>query len=161
MPAVAGVAVQRLAELRRSRRHERWLRGRGAVEHGAGHYPVIVVVHVAWLAATLVEGRRATRPRPFPLAVFAGGQLLRWWAIRSLGRQWTTRVLVDPTAPPVTTGPYRFLDHPNYVAVALEIASLPLAFGARRSAIGASVANAAVLRHRIAVETAARRQLRP
>jgi methyltransferase len=150
------MAAQRLLELRHARRNERALRDRGAVEAGADHYPLIVALHVTWLAATLWEGRRATALRWRPLLVLGAAQALRYWAIRSLGAQWTTRVLVDPTAAPVTSGPYRYVDHPNYVAVAAEIASFPLVFGARRTALAASIANAAVLRHRIAVEEAAR-----
>jgi methyltransferase len=153
---VAAMATQRLLELRHARHNERALRARGAVEAGAGHYPLIVALHVAWLASTLVEARGATRLRRPPLVVLVAAQALRYWAIRSLGPQWTTRVLVDPAAPPVTDGPYRWLDHPNYVAVAAEIASFPLVFGAWRTAVGFSVADAAVLRLRIGVEEEAR-----
>ncbi|MGH9272049.1 MAG: isoprenylcysteine carboxyl methyltransferase family protein [Ilumatobacteraceae bacterium] len=158
---VAAMATQRLAELRLAKRNEAALRTRGAVEAGARHYPVIVAMHTAWLASTLLEGRRATRLRWPPMVVLGAAQALRYWAIRSLGRQWTTRVLVDPSASPVTTGPYRYLDHPNYVAVAAEIASFPLVFGAWRTAAGFTAANAVVLRHRIAVESAARRARPP
>lgn len=156
---VAALSAQRLLELRVAHRHDAALRARGAIEAGAGHYPVIVGLHAAWLASTLVEGRRATHFRPLPLALLATAQAGRRWAIRSLGLQWTTRVLVDPSAAPVRTGPYRYFAHPNYLAVAAEIAAAPLAVGAPRTALWASLANAVVLRHRIRTETALRRQL--
>ena len=154
---VAAMAAQRLLELRHARRNEDALRAGGAVEFGAGHYPVIVAMHTAWLASTLWEGRRARRVRPVPLVALVAAQGLRYWAIRSLGAQWTTRVLVDPTATPVDRGPYRYLRHPNYVAVAAEIAAFPMVVGAWRTATGFSLANAIVLRHRIGVEDEARR----
>lgn len=158
---VAVMATQRMAELRLAKRNEAALRARGAVEAGARHYPVIVAMHTAWLASTLLEGRRATRLRWPPLVVLVAAQALRYSAIRSLGLQWTTRVLVDPSAAPVTTGPYRYFDHPNYVAVAAEIVSFPMVFGAWRTASVFSAANAVVLRQRIEVESAARRELAP
>ena len=153
---VAAMTVQRLAELAHARRNEAALRQRGAVEVGARHYPVIVAVHVAWLAATLVEGRSARHLARSPLVALGAAQALRYWAIASLGPQWTTRILVDPSAPPVRTGPYRFVAHPNYVAVAMEIAAFPLVFGAARSAIVFSALDAAVLRTRIRAEQRAR-----
>jgi methyltransferase len=156
---VAAMSLQRLAELAHARRNEAGLRERGAVEVGAAHDPVIVAVHVAWLAATLVEGRNARRLARGPLVALGVAQALRYWAITSLGPQWTTRILVDPSAPPVRTGPYRFVPHPNYLAVATEIAAFPLVFGAVRSAVAFSVLDAAVLRTRIRVEQHARRDV--
>lgn len=155
---VGAMATQRMAELVHARRNESAARARGAVEYGAGHYPLIVALHSAWLAATLIEGRRSRRLRWAPLATLTAAQLLRYWAISSLGRQWTTRILVDPTSTPVTSGPYRFSAHPNYVAVVMEIAAFPLVFEARRTAIVFTVGNAVLLRHRIHVEDAARAQ---
>ncbi len=153
---VAAVAVQRVGELVWSRRNERRLRERGAVEYGASHYPAMVALHAAWLAGIVVETRRpATVPTPLrvlALGAFVAAQPLRYWAIASLGDRWSTRVLVPPGEPPVTSGPYRLLDHPNYVAVVVELAALPLALGAWRTAAAATVANAAVLRSRITVE---------
>jgi methyltransferase len=161
--AVAALAVQRLVELRRSARNERGLRALGAVEHGAKHYPVMVALHVGWLAATWFEARRhpvavGRSGRGTALAAFAAAQGLRWWAIRTLGDRWTTRVLAVPDTELVRGGPYRVVDHPNYVAVAAEIASFPSALGARRSAAAFSVANAILLAHRIRVENAALRK---
>lgn len=156
---VSVMAVQRLAELVHARRNEAAARARGAVEVGAAHYPMIVGMHTAWLAAVVLEGRRSTQIRLVPVAVLAAAQALRYWAIRSLGPQWTTRVIIDPTARPVTGGPYRFLAHPNYVAVAVEIAAFPLVYGARRTAVTFSIVDALVLRHRVRIEDHARAAL--
>ncbi|MGB3736529.1 MAG: isoprenylcysteine carboxylmethyltransferase family protein [Ilumatobacter sp.] len=163
---VAGVALQRLGELAWSKRNERRLRSRGAIEYGQSHYPAMVALHVGWLASTLLEARRSDRPRrrsggaPTPvrvvaLVVFVMAQPLRYWAITSLGDRWSTRVLIPPDEGAVTTGPYRWLDHPNYVAVVAEIAAAPLMLGAWRTATWATVANADVLRRRLRVERSA------
>jgi methyltransferase len=153
---VALIAVQRLLELRLSRGHELALRAEGAYERGAGHYPLIVVLHVAWLLATLVEGwlRGAELSPLWPLwaVLFLGGQALRYWAILSLGERWTTRVIVLPGAPLVGSGPYKFLPHPNYLAVVLEILAAPLVFGAWITAGIFTLLNAGVLLVRIRAE---------
>ncbi len=153
---VVGVALQRLGELAWSRRNERRLRERGAVEYGQSHYPAMVALHVGWLASTLIEARRPsvvpTPVRIVALGAFVAAQPLRYWAIASLGDRWSTRVLVPPDEPPLATGPYRSLDHPNYVAVVAELAAAPLMLGAWRTALWATIANAAVLRTRLRVE---------
>lgn len=149
------VAAQRLAELRVAARNTRRLRARGAVEHGRGHYPLFVVLHTAWLSALLLAVPADRWPDPTLLAVFALLQAARVWIILSLEGRWTTRVLVLPGVPPVERGPYRWLRHPNYVVVAAEIAVLPLAFGAWRTALLFSLLNALLLRHRVRVEDAA------
>ena len=150
------LAVQRLGELAWSKRNEQRLRERGAVEYGQSHYPAMVALHVGWLASTLVEARRPSavppRVRALALGAFVVAQPLRYWAIASLGDRWSTRVLVPPGEAPVTTGPYRYLDHPNYVAVIVELAAIPLALGAWRTAAWATIANAEVLRRRLGVE---------
>ncbi len=149
------VVVQRLGELACARRNERQLLAEGGVEHGAGHYPLIVGLHVAWLASLLLQVPPETPVRwPYLMAflVVQGG---RAWVMASLGRRWTTRVIVVPGRPPVRSGPYRFLKHPNYLVVAAEIALLPLAFGAWRIAVVYSALNAALLMHRIRVENRA------
>ena len=157
------VAVQRLLELRLSRRHERSLRARGAVERGRGHYPWMVGVHVLWLISTLVEGllRGPSIPSwwPVPLALFLLAQLLRYWVILSLGEYWSTRVLVVPGTTLVRRGPYRYLRHPNYVVVAVEIATFPLIFGAWVTALIFSILNAALLFVRIRTENRALAEL--
>ena len=153
---VAGLAAQRVGELVWSKRNERRLVERGAVEYGRSHYPAMVALHVGWLASTLVEARRPSRVpvpvRTVALGAFVAVQPLRYWAIASLGDRWSTRVFVPPGEAPIAAGPYRYLSHPNYVAVVVEIAALPLALGAWRTAAWATVANAAVLRARISVE---------
>jgi methyltransferase len=163
---VAGVvlvAVQRLLELALSRRNERRLLARGAVERGSGHYPVMVAVHTLWLASTLVEGlvRGPEIPAwwPVPLAAFLLVQPLRYWAILSLEENWNTRVLVVPGGKLVRSGPYRYFPHPNYVVVAVEILTFPLIFGAWITAIVFSLLNAALLYVRIKTENRALREL--
>jgi methyltransferase len=149
------VTVQRLAELAYSRRNERRLKAEGGVEHGAGHYPVIAGLHLAWLISMLLEVP-ADAPVRWPfLIAFLALQGLRAWVMTSLGRHWTTRVIVVPGRPLVRVGPYRYLKHPNYLVVAGEIALLPLAFGAWRIAVVYSVLNALLLWHRIRVENRA------
>lgn len=150
------VAAQRLVELRFAARNTRRLRARGAVEHGAGHYPLIVALHAAWLLSLLVFVPWRQPPTLPWLAAFFLLQPLRGWIIASLGERWTTRVLVLPGAPPVARGPYRWLAHPNYLLVAGEILTLPLAFGAPRLALLFTALNALLLLGvRIPVENAA------
>jgi methyltransferase len=148
------VTAQRLAELWLSNRNTRRLLEQGAVEVGRGHYPLIVAVHIAWLATLwwLAPGR----PVIWPLVmVFALLQLARVWVIRTLGPRWTTRIIVLPGAPLVRNGPYRFVNHPNYLIVALEIAVLPLVFGLWSVALIFTLLNAAVLAVRIRAENEA------
>jgi methyltransferase len=160
---VALVALQRLLELWLSRRNERILRARGAVERGQGHYPLIVAMHALWLLSTLVEGtvRGPDLPAlwPVPLALFLLVQPLRYWAILSLGQCWNTRILVVPGAKPVRRGPYRYFRHPNYVVVVVEILSFPLIFGAWITALVFSVLNAILLSVRIREENRALAEL--
>jgi len=150
---VLGVVVlQRLGELALAARNTRDLRAGGAVELDAGGYPFFVALHAAWLLslALLVP---ASTPHSWPLlAVFAASQFGRLWVIASLGRYWTTRLIVPPDRPLVNRGPYRFLNHPNYLIVIAEIAILPLAFGAVLIAAVFSAANLALLARRIVIE---------
>jgi methyltransferase len=160
---VALVALQRLLELAYSRRNERRLRAWGAVEFGAGHYPVMVAIHTSWLVSTLVEGllRGPEIPAwwPLPLAAFLLVQPLRYWAILTLGENWNVRVLVVPGGKLVISGPYRYFPHPNYVVVAVEVLTFPLIFGAWFTAIVFSLLNAAFLFVRIRTENRALREL--
>ena len=161
--AVALVAIQRLLELRLSRRHERILRARGAVERGREHYPLMVGLHVLWLLSTLVEGllRGPDIPVywPVPLALFLLAQLLRYWAILTLGDYWNTRVLVVPGTKLVRRGPYRYIRHPNYAVVIVEIATFPLIFGDWITALVFTILNAALLFVRIRTENRALAEL--
>ena len=156
MLGVGLVGVQRLGELLLSRRNERAMRSRGAVERGSGHYPFMVGLHALWLVSTLVEGslRGPGLPVywPVPLVLFLLVQPLRYWAIFSLGSAWNTRIFVVPGAKLVTRGPYRFLKHPNYVVVAVEILTFPFIYGAWATALVFTVLNAILLRIRIRAE---------
>lgn len=155
---VALVAAERLIELAIARRNTRRLLAAGAVEHGARHYPFIVALHAAWLAALLVRAPDdAPIHWPF-LTLFILLQFARVWVIASLGPYWTTRIIVPPGAPTIRRGPYRWVRHPNYVIVAAEIALLPLAFDAWDVALIFSLANGLSLSYRIRSEEAARGQ---
>lgn len=152
---LALVVVQRLVELAIAARNSRRLLAKGGIEHGRRHYPLFVALHAGWLMALVLLVPHDAEPIwPF-LILFLALQPVRAWIISSLGECWTTRVIVVPGRPLVRSGPYRFLRHPNYVLVSLEIALLPLAFGAWAIALVASVANALLLRVRIRVENAA------
>ncbi len=158
------VGGERIAELVVARRNAAVAMARGAVEDGRGHYPVMVVLHTGFLLACLAEVMLLDRPfLPWlgwpALVVVLLAQALRWWCIATLGHQWNTRVIVIPGAPRITTGPYRWVRHPNYVAVVLEIAALPLVHTAWLTALVFSVANAMLLRERIRVENRALRRL--
>jgi methyltransferase len=161
--AVALVAAQRLLELVLARRNERLARAKGAVERGRGHYPFVVALHVLWLVSTLIEGAlRGPEPPPYwpvPLALFLLAQPMRYWAIFSLGESWNTKILVVPGAKLLRRGPYRYLKHPNYVAVIVEIPAFPLVFGAWATALVFTVLNVALLSVRIREENKALAEL--
>jgi methyltransferase len=158
------VALERLAELVVARRNERWSVAHGAVESGAGHYPFMVALHTGLLLGALLEVGLGGRPFVpalgwTMLALVVLAQALRWWCIATLGRQWNTRVLVVAGLPRVSRGPYRFLAHPNYVAVVVEGFALPLVHTAWLTAAVFSALNAALLAVRISAENAALRGL--
>ena len=151
---MAFVTVQRLTELAIDRRNTTRLLAGGAHEVGARHFPAMVTMHAAWLAALWfsVGGRAINLPL---LGVFAVLQLLRVWVLATLGPRWTTRIIVTPGAPLVKKGPFRFLRHPNYTVVTLEIAVLPLVFGLVWIAVLFTLLNAAMLYVRIGAENRA------
>ncbi|MDQ3126029.1 MAG: hypothetical protein M3Q74_10570 [Pseudomonadota bacterium] len=149
---LAAVATQRLGELWLANRNTRRLLAEGAVEVGARHYPLFVLLHASWLAAIVVVTPAATVPNAWLLAAYAVLQLGRLWVIATLGRFWTTRIITLPAAPLVRRGPYRFVRHPNYLVASLEIAVLPLAFGQVWIALVWSLANALLVGWRIRVE---------
>ncbi len=154
--AIAGfLVVERLAELAFATRNARRMLARGAIESGARHYPLFILLHAAWLVALVLTVPADTAINLPLLAAFAALQGVRLWVITSLGERWTTRVIVPPGEPPVTKGPYRYMKHPNYAVVVAEIAVVPLMFGAWATAALFSVLNLALLRHRIRVEEAA------
>jgi methyltransferase len=157
---IGAVAVERIAEIVVAQRNRGLSRQRGGVEFGAGHYPVMVALHTALLAGCLIEPVALHRPfipaLGWPmLAIALAAQALRWWCITTLSYQWNTRVIVIPGAARITGGPYRFVPHPNYVAVIAEGFALPLVHTAWITALVFTVLNAALLRTRIRVENAA------
>ncbi|MDF8266324.1 isoprenylcysteine carboxyl methyltransferase family protein [Luteipulveratus flavus] len=154
------VGLERVAELVVSKRHAAWAFARGGREYGAGHYPVMVVLHTSLLVGALLEVWLLDRPFLPALGwtmvvVVLLTQALRWWCIRTLGHFWNTRVIVVPGADLVTRGPYRLIPHPNYVAVVVEGVALPLVHTAWLTAVLFTVLNAALLTVRIRVEDAA------
>jgi methyltransferase len=154
------VGLERLAELVVSKRNAAWAFGHGGRETGRGHYPAMVVLHTGLLVGALLEAWVVRPHVPAALAwsmlvVVVASQALRWWCIATLGRAWNTRVIVVPGAPRVRRGPYRWLPHPNYVAVVLEGAALPLVHAAWVTAVVFTVLNAALLSVRLRVESSA------
>lgn len=160
------VGGERLAELVVSRRHERWAVARGGVEYGRRHYLPMVACHTGLLAGAVAEVWLAGRPfvpalaAPM-LALTLAAQALRWWCVGALGRYWSTRVIVVPGADLVRAGPYRWLRHPNYLAVAVEGVALPLVHTAWITALCFTAVNAALLAVRIRVEDAALAEIGP
>jgi methyltransferase len=157
---IVAVAAERLAELLVSKRHLDWSRQRGGVEHGAGHYPPMVALHTGLLGGALAEVWLAHRPfvpaLGWTMLVFVVlAQALRWWCITTLGPRWNTRIVVIPGLPLVAAGPYRWLRHPNYVAVVVEGVALPLVHTAWITALVFSALNAVLLRVRISAENVA------
>lgn len=146
------VALQRLAELVYGRRNTRRLLADGGVEVGGGHYPLMIAIHLAWLAALFFSVPSETTVNWWLLGLYGLLQVGRLWVITSLGRFWTTRIVTLPRAPLVRHGPYRRFRHPNYAIVAAEIMVLPLAFGAWWIAVAFSVINGALLVWRIRIE---------
>ena len=154
---LALVAVQRLIELVIARHNTERLLARGGREVGAGHYPLFIALHASWLVAIALTTPAFREPNWALITVFALLQLARVWVVATLGPYWTTRVITLDEAPLVKRGPFRFVRHPNYWVVCAEIAVLPLAFGNWPVALIWSLLNAALLSHRIRVETAALR----
>ena len=157
---VALVAVERLAELVLSQRNAAWSFARGGVETGRGHYRVMVALHSGLLVAMLVEAvvRRPEVPPALAwsmLGLVLASQALRWWCIVTLRPRWNTRVVVVPGLPPVRSGPYRLLAHPNYLAVVVEGLALPLVHCCWITAAAFTVLNAVLLTVRLRVENAA------
>ncbi len=147
---------QRLSELVLSNRHERWLRAQGAVEVGQSHYPYIVALHTLFFVVLTAEviGLRRTPASWWWISflVLVIAEALRYWTISTLGRRWTTRILVLPGAALITGGPFRFIRHPNYLAVALEFLTVPLIFQAYIAATVITVLNLVAMSIRIPVE---------
>lgn len=157
---IALLIVERLFELALSARNARRVMAEGGREVGQAHFKVMTVLHTAFLMSCVAEVVLLERPFPGALGwiALAGAivaQALRYWAVATLGYRWNTRIIFLPDVAPVTSGPYRFVRHPNYVAVILELAAVPLIHGAYLTAIVFTVANAAMLYVRIRAEEVA------
>jgi methyltransferase len=146
------VALQRLIELAHARSNTARLRRLGAVEADAGGYPLFVLLHAGWLTSLALFVPAETPPNWLLIGLFPLLQLGRIWVLVSLGRYWTTRIITLPDAPLVQTGLFRYLRHPNYLLVAVEIAVLPLAFGAVAVAATFSALNLMLIARRIRIE---------
>ena len=151
---LALVTLQRLGELWLSSRNTAALKAQGAYEAGAEHYPLLVGLHAAWLAALWLLGWDRAVSLPW-LGAYLALQALRAWVLLTLGPRWTTRIIVLPGAPLVARGPYRFLSHPNYAVVIGEIFVLPMVFGLVEAAVAFTLVNALVLMLRVRAENAA------
>ena len=145
------VTLQRLSELVIARRNTAGLLARGAVEHGASHYPVMVLLHASWLAGLWYFGWNANVIWPL-MALYIALQGFRVWILATLGSRWTTRILTVPNETLVARGPYKFIRHPNYALVLLEVPLLPLALGLTWFAILYGLLNIAMLVWRIRIE---------
>jgi methyltransferase len=157
LAVLAFVTLQRLAELVIARRNTARLLGQGAIEVAPGHYPLLVALHTAWLIGLwyLVVSRSLASPDPTLLVVFFILQGLRVWVLATLGPRWTTRIIVVPGEQLITSGPYRYLSHPNYCVVIGEILVLPLAFGLVWYGVAFSLLNLGLLWVRIGAENKA------
>lgn len=148
--------VQRLSELRVSKRNDRKLREKGAIEFGKDHYPAIVALHTLWFVVMIAEIVVLSRPVnpfwPVLVPIWFAAQGLRYWTLRTLGDRWTTRVLVLQGETPITGGPFKYIRHPNYLAVIVEILVLPLIFSCYITAVTFSLVNAILLTIRIRTE---------
>jgi methyltransferase len=157
------IIVQRLSELAVARRNEQWMKAKGAIEFGSGHYPFIVFVHTAFILSTIFEvyyyNRGLSTFWPVLLAVFLLTQGIRVWAISSLGPYWNTKIIVLPNADIVKKGPYRFIKHPNYLVVVVEIITIPLLFNAYFTAFIFTGLNLLILGIRIPAEEQALKEL--
>lgn len=148
----AYVIAQRLAELVYANANTRRLLAEGGREFGQKHYPLFIVLHGGWLVAIALFAQPTATPNTAFLLAFIASQAFRFWTLASIGRWWTTRIISAPHFPRVKKGPYRFLPHPNYTVVVIEIALLPLLLGAPLVALAFSIANAMLLTWRIRVE---------
>jgi methyltransferase len=145
------VTLQRLSELIIAKRNTAGLVAKGAIEHGAAHYPVMVLLHASWLAGLWWLGWNATIVWPFML-LYIALQAFRVWILATLGSRWTTRILTVPNETLVAKGPYKYIRHPNYLLVLLEVPLLPLAFGLPWFALLYGLLNFAMLAWRIRIE---------
>lgn len=157
---VLAIGVERLVELAVAGRNAKWSMAHGGKEYGRDHYPAMVSMHALLLVSCVVETHTLNRPfipaLGWPMVgIVALSTAVRWRCVKTLGKHWNPRLIVIPGAPLVHDGMYRWLRHPNYTAVAAEVAALPLVHTAWLTALVFTVANAMVLTVRIRAENAA------
>ena len=157
---VGSIACQGLLELKRSRNHEAALKARGGLEMAPNQFASMRLLHLFWLCGCVAEACWNREPPPLTLVLPAAalllvGQILRFAAMSALGERWTVRIIVLPGVPPVRRGIYRYMRHPNYLGVILEIAALPMIFGCWITVLAGSAANALILWIRVRAEEAA------
>lgn len=157
------IIIQRLCELLFAKSNEKWMKGQGAQEFGRGHYLVIVLMHSLFFVVLLFEKfifeREISALWPFLLIVFVFAQFVRVWALASLGKYWNTKILVMPNVDAIRKGPYRYIKHPNYLVVSIELLVIPLLFGAYFTACLFTIMNVIVLSIRIPAEEKALKEL--
>jgi methyltransferase len=149
---LAYVIVQRLAELFYANANTRRLLAEGGQEHASGHYPLFIILHSSWLIAIAMFARPELSPNHWLIVAFIASQAFRFWTLASIGRWWTTRIISSPDFPRVRKGPYRYIPHPNYTVVVIEIFLLPFLLGAAWIAVLFSALNLALLTWRIIAE---------
>jgi len=144
--ALWGVVIcERMGELILAQRNARWMKQQGGYEIGRSHYPLFIVLHVFFLISLWIEAQSPPDWWFIPFGVFLLAQLLRFWVIRTLGKYWNTRIWVVPGQPIQKQGPYRYIRHPNYVVVIIELLTLPLVFQAYFTALWTTLLNAYLL----------------
>jgi methyltransferase len=149
---LAYVIIQRLAELVYAQANTRRLLAEGGREYGRNHYPLFILLHGSWLLAIALIAQPSPTPNIWLLMAFIASQAFRFWTLASIGRWWTTRIISAPSFPRVRKGPYRFIPHPNYTVVVLEIAMVPWLLGAPFLVLPFTIANALLLAWRIRIE---------
>jgi methyltransferase len=157
---VVALALMRAGELVHAGRNARRLLAEGGQSVGDGHYPFIVALHASWLGVLWWIGRRLPQPDWLLFGLFVLLELARLWVVATLGRFWTTRIITVPGAPLVRNGPYKWVRHPNYLIVALEVPLLLYAFNAPALAVLFGATNILLLAYRIRVEEDALRARR-
>lgn len=150
---------QRLIELFIAKRNEKWMKKRGGIEKGEGHYRWFIIIHILFfisiLAETFIRSNQMIYVNYILLFIFIITQMGRFWCIYSLGRFWNTKVIILPGEPIIKKGPYKYIKHPNYIIVGVELFVIPLLFGAYVTAIIFPILHILLLRMRIPIENKA------
>jgi methyltransferase len=151
---IAFFVLQRLSELYVSHKNEKWLSANGGIQYGQKHYPFMIALHAAFIGSIIAEywWRGGTPVHWLFLVLYLLVLSFKYWALRSLGNYWNTKIYRIPGAEPVKKGPYKLFKHPNYMEVVCEIAIIPLIFHLYYTAIIFSVLNAIMLWVRIRAE---------